>query len=350
MALNQDRGSKTRFAGEETYNIKQFQYPIDLHSNNGLYGGNYVIFYINVAEDSRILKKSKEDIVDPASVPARLRGDAADTGAGWAQTVGGGMIKGAVPGVVAGVAANGLKGGIRGVTKSALKGGVVGVAVGAAGAGVVAIAAGGKMARQQKRLKKAIALHVPNQLNIRYGMNYDAQDTAAQQLALTAASSQILSAAGAGAVTLALTKGPNAELLSAQSGLAPNPKKENLFKSVDFRTFQFDYMFFPRNAEEAANVRNIIKEFKVHMHPEYKDDNNFLFIYPSEFDVFYYNNGVENMNIHRHTSCVLTEMSVNYTPNAMFNTFDDGMPTQINVQLTFKELAILTKQQIEDGF
>jgi hypothetical protein len=41
---------------------------------------------------------------------------------------------------------------------------------------------------------------------------------------------------------------------------------------------------------------------------------------------------------------------VNYTPNAMFNTFDDGMPTQINVQLTFKELDILTKQQIEDGF
>ena len=348
MALNQDRGAATTY--KDQYNIDQYQYPQDLYSNNGLYGGNYVIFYINVAEDSRILKKSKEDTVDPASVPARLRGDGADTDAGVAQTVGGAAIKGAVPGVVAGVAANGLKGGIRGVTKSALKGGVVGAAVGVAGAGVVAIAAGGKMARQQKRLKKAIALHVPNQLNIRYGMNYDAQDTAAQQLALTAASSQILSAAGAGAVTLALTKGPNAELLSAQSGLAPNPKKENLFKSVDFRTFQFDYMFFTRNSEEAANVRNIIKEFKVHMHPEYKDDNNFLFIYPSEFDVFYYNNGVENMNIHRHTSCVLTEMSVNYTPNAMFNTFDDGMPTQINVQLTFKELAILTKQQIEDGF
>jgi hypothetical protein len=43
-------------------------------------------------------------------------------------------------------------------------------------------------------------------------------------------------------------------------------------------------------------------------------------------------------------------MSVNYTPNGAFNTFDDGMPTQINVQLAFLELAILTKAQIQDKF
>ena len=58
------------------------------------------------------------------------------------------------------------------------------------------------------------------------------------------------------------------------------------------------------------------------------------------------------MNLHRHTSCVLKDMSVNYTPNGMFNTFDDGMPTQINVTLSFVELAILTKQNLtsEEGF
>lgn len=350
---NPPRGGATAFSNEK-YNIRQYQYPDDLYTNQGEYGGNYVVFYINVAEDSRILKTASERTVDSKDVPSRLRGDAVDQQATGATTVIGGAITTALPGAAAGAVA-GAKGGIRGVTKGALKGGALGAIPGALGAGAVVDATkdeNGKarMARQQKRLEKAIALHVPNQLNIRYGMNYDVADTLKGQLAESGVADSMLKAGGTAAVVAALTKGPNAELLSAQSGLASNPKKENLFKSVDFRTFTFEYQFFPRSAQEAEYVQNIIYEFKYHMHPEYKDDNNFLFIYPSEFDIFYYNNGQENLHLHRHTSCVLTEMNVNYTPNALFNTFAGGMPTQINIQMTFKELAILTKDQIQDRF
>jgi hypothetical protein len=42
-------------------------------------------------------------------------------------------------------------------------------------------------------------------------------------------------------------------------------------------------------------------------------------------------------------------MAVSYA-QGQFNTFKDGMPTQINVTLTFKELALLTKENIMDGF
>ena len=83
------------------------------------------------------------------------------------------------------------------------------------------------------------------------------------------------------------------------------------------------------------------------MHPEFKSENAFLYIYPSEFDVTYYKGGTENLNIHRHTSCVLTEVNVNYTPNGVFSTFDNGMPTQITLSLTFKELQLLSKETIE---
>jgi hypothetical protein len=90
------------------------------------------------------------------------------------------------------------------------------------------------------------------------------------------------------------------------------------------------------------------------MHPEFKGAGEFLFIYPSEFDIIYYTSGSENQNIHKHTSCVLTEMSINYTPNGVFNTFYEsktggGMPTQINVNLTFRELQILNKELIKEG-
>ena len=365
--INPQRGKPTDFLSNK-YNIEQMQYPQDLYSNNQEYGGNYVIFYINVAEDSRVLTVNKEQTVDPKDVPTRLRGMNSEQQFNSAQAIAGASgataVKVGAPAALAGGVAS-YKKGIVGVAKGAMKGAAVGLAAGAGAAvtsGIITAAAGGKMARQQKRLQKAIALHIPNSLSTRYSANWEAEDTAAFQMAAVGGTelvkalgtlgskSNLTGSVGAIATNLALTKGPEGSALSAASGLAANPKKENLFKAIDFRTFSFEYTFFPRNPAEAQNIRNIIKMFKLHMHPEYKDSNGFLFIYPSEFDIFYYNNGKENLNLHRHTSCVLTEMNVNYTPNSSFTSFENGMPTQINVSLTFKELSILTKKEMEDGF
>ncbi len=148
---------------------------------------------------------------------------------------------------------------------------------------------------------------------------------------------------------MGLAFGPNSGTVSAATGLAFNPRKEQVFKGVDFRTFQIEYQFFPRSSTESRNILNIIKMFKLHMHPEFKDTNKFLYIYPSEFDITYYSNGTENTSIHKHTSCVLTEMTINYTPNSQFTAFADGTPTQINMQLTFRELAQLDKQMVAGG-
>ena len=42
-------------------------------------------------------------------------------------------------------------------------------------------------------------------------------------------------------------------------------------------------------------------------------------------------------------------MNVNYTPQGQFNAFADGTPMQINVDMTFLELALLTKDSIDKG-
>jgi hypothetical protein len=380
-------GVPTTFLSDK-YVVGQYQYPSDLLGNTQEYGGNYVIFYINVAEDSRILKVADEATVDPSDIPPRYQGDMAANNYNTAQTVAGAAGPGAVLGTAAGMAsgissaykaagavrATAASAGIRNVSRLGVAsaaggaflrdtgaGAALGAAPGVAGGLAVSALAGGKMGRQQKRLQKAIALYVPNQLNIRYTMDWQSDDTAGFQMAAAGAtemvkavnplaSSNLLGTVGAIAASVALSKGPGGAAMSAATGLAANPKKENLFKSVSFRTFTFDYKFYPRNSTEAQNVFNVIKQFKLHMHPEYKDQNNFIFIYPSEFDIFYYKNGKENLNLHRHTSCVLTDMAVNYTPNQIFSTFENGMPTHIDVQLSFKEMAILTKAEIEVGF
>lgn len=351
-----DPGDLSKDSGK--YDVQNLSYPEDLFSSDGYrYGGHYTIFYINVAEDSKLIKENKVETVDIAA-DERLRASINQAGLDTKNVVAGSAVLGAAAGTILG-SLGGTGGGAGGIT-----GGVLG----GAAAGVVAAAAGGKLSRQQKRLKSAIALHVPNALNIRYSTTWNEEETGAFQAAamLTEGGMKALSeSVQNGSVNMQSLTGPAASVatalalnapggvgsgLSAASGLAPNPKKEQIFKGVDFRTFTFEYQFSPRSEKELENVNRIIQTFKLHMHPEFKDAASFVFIYPSEFDIHYYYNQGENQYLHRHTSCVLKDMNINYTPNGMFTSFYNGAPTQITVQLTFVELAILTKDQILQGY
>ena len=368
-------GSPTWFQSD-SYTIKNLMYPDDLMSSaNNQYGGNYVIFYINVHEDSYLFKGSEvaknRTVTD---IPPNLRSEASGRFTSG-EVIGAAGIAGAFGGTNVTRSMIGTSG--KDIVKK-----IVGVDIGGAaqvganfGTGALvtgaAIAALGGVANKYKRMESAIALHVPTDLNIRYSANWSETDMAGMIAAATVSDSMsnavseltkgnisqsatdIGNAGGAGInyfVGRGLQTQGIGEFVGKVSGTAANPKKEQLFRNVDFRTFSFNYQFFPRSKGEAQKVQAIIKTFKLHMHPEFKDASNFLYTYPSEFDIYYYQNGQENMNIHRHTSCVLTDMNISYTPMGILSTFEDGMPTQINVQLQFKELALLHKQAIADGY
>ena len=371
-AVPESRYDTKRFVNEQKYEIGNYQYPSDLMGltsvgktteTQPMYGGNYVVFYINVNNESKMVENpdSSNQFVDVDAserVKKYLAGrENKQKDVIAATTVAGGGIGAAITG----------SGGTAG-------GGVFGAAVALVGsASVAANTKNSVFSRPQKRLKSVIALHVPNQLSIRYSAGWGEEETFGIQALIEggeaagralieggkdladkniegAKSSVVEGAKGISTIVANMAlKGPGGGALSALTGLAPNPMKEQIFKGVDFRTFNMEYQFAPRSIEESDNVNRIIKAFKYHMHPEFKDANNFLFLYPSEFDIEYYHQGIENLNIHRHTSCVLTEMNVNYTPNGNFSTFREGRPTQINVSLTFRELTILTKELIAEG-
>jgi hypothetical protein len=336
------------------YQVSGLSYPSDLLSNKA-YGGNYAMFFVNIAVDPKLAVDSslKTDFVEDFDQTTRRRGSIVANNLSFNEVLGAATAVGALK--AGGLA---LLGGSGAAFKSAL-------AVGAANAvGYTAVgtqAASGT--RAQKRLKTAIALHIPNQLLVRYGVSYGEEDTvdfniATDIMKALQSDNKFSNTVDVGKESLANVAlrglGAQSGAASAATGLAANPKKEQVFKGVDFRTFTFEYQFFPRDRDEADNVKNIIDQFKYHMHPEFKGAGELLFIYPSEFDIVYYTNGSENKNIHKHTSCVLTEMSVNYTPNGVFNTFFEsktggGMPTQINVNLTFRELQILNKELVKGG-
>jgi len=153
------------------------------------------------------------------------------------------------------------------------------------------------------------------------------------------------------------------DIFSILSRTALNEHRTQLFKSMRFRSFSFEYHFYPRNPDEAQQIRNIIMMFKYHMHPETGGSNLFL-TYPSEFDIVFYFGTQENaaagdansdqpssarQNLFKISTCALTDFEVDYGGD-QFYTFTDGMPTEISMRMGFMELELLTADRIKEGF
>jgi len=144
------------------------------------------------------------------------------------------------------------------------------------------------------------------------------------------------------------------------TGVVTNPMLELIYQSPSFRTFQFDFMFYPRDEREALETQRIIERLKFHQAPEFSDTFGVGFLIPpSEFDIKFYYAGKENPNIPQIATCVLTSIDVNYAPQG-FSAYEvpnenfpslgrTGMPVAIQLTLQFKEVTYLTKEDFKES-
>jgi hypothetical protein len=212
------------------------------------------------------------------------------------------------------------------------------------------------------RLKDVITLHVSEKPVVKYQTNYtdrelgtlagllvqgSAKETVAQsvkdpeyQAALLASLAKI--------PTLKSKGGLISDILELQSRTKTNPFREVLFESVDYRSFNFSYRFFPKNERETNRVKNIIDLFKINMLPEITSEKLF-YIYPSEFDIEYFYKDSPNRYLHKFARCALVNMEVDYGGD-QFVTFQDGSPVEIGLTLTFRELEQLTSERAANGY
>jgi hypothetical protein len=145
---------------------------------------------------------------------------------------------------------------------------------------------------------------------------------------------------------------------NAITGTVVNPLLEMIYRSPNFRTFQFDFMFYPRNVREAIEVQNILERFRFHQSPELVKGAEGFLIPPSEFEIVFYYNGKQNPNIPAIATCVLTNTTVNLAPNGWSALevpgFDEpllgwtGMPTAIQLTMQFRETTYLTKDNFRN--
>jgi len=190
------------------------------------------------------------------------------------------------------------------------------------------------------------------------GINLAGKDAEGIARSLVASTGQILDKAAKKAVSELAEVVTGAEgteqLINKAQGQADNPYMEVLFDAMQLRTFTYNFTMAPRNEEEAIEIQKIIQLFRFHMAPELRGNQSRFLGLPSQFDIHYMylsKEGIasENNYYNRVATCVLQNCEVNYTPTGV-KSFEDGGPTQTTMTLTFKEIELLTKDKIAEGF
>ena len=347
-----------------SYNVEQFSYPDGIGVDDDKQ--HYLQFFINVRGNSKFNTKTsrdgfKQQLLDDVKVGQgqnRIDPNLAEqqTGAGF-------LLAGAAAGATGGGLADILGGNKGRGIKQTLKNVGTGLLIG--GATAVALKKLDVLkADVPKRLKDVITLHIQDRPAVNYSVQYQ-EDELGLGAGLAAGGSgavdsqgstgdlvkEVATAAGASVVNTlgrVLASSPS-RLLQAGTKTIANPFREQFFERVNFREFNLRHTFMPKSQSEATKVKNIIRMFKFHMHPELAAGKGLFFLYPSEFEIKYFYRGKENPYFNKISTCVLEDMNVEYGGD-IFATFETGEPVEVNMTLRFKELEVLTKERIAEGY
>jgi len=228
-----------------------------------------------------------------------------------------------------------------------------------------------------RRISDAVSIYLPPNVQDSTSATYNDSKTGVAGFLVASGAAALKEGGDAAAITKSIVAGTKgllgdsaaraiggvAELAGAEGvealtkkafGNADNPYMEVLFDSMNLRTFTYNFNFAPKSQEEAYEVQRIIQLFRFHMAPELRPGVNRYLGLPSQFDIHYMflsksGQTSENNFYNKISTCVLQNCDVNYTPNGV-KSFEDGGPTATTMTLTFKEIELLTKDKIAEGF
>jgi hypothetical protein len=346
----------------ETYDVSHLRYPENVAVDPTLQ--HYVCFYINVPEGTATKLSNEKVIGYVKNTGANVNNENAKTG----------LLAAAGAGAGAASSMSLLKVFNKLGGNTSLKGAAI-TALGGAFAGAVggAAVAAAFPKTQYQRISDVITLHLNSVPTSTYNARW--METELGTLGgiisggSSAADSTIMNSGGdmakiamrnaikipgnskMGNTIGTIGGGFNGEAVAAAiTKEIPNPFREQIFKQIDFRTFEFYYHFMPKSQKEMKAVQDIINTFKFHQHPELSDTGLF-FKFPSQFDIVYYFKGEENKYLNKIATCALENCSVSYNNDMnKFSSFNDGAPVEVTMTLVFRELELLTKNRIKDGY
>ncbi len=230
------------------------------------------------------------------------------------------------------------------------------------------------------QLTDAVYLYLPPKLEYEYSANWQKV-----QLGALGTGTSVGGAFGGGISTGAnslfnllngaLTNVPKVENLSLDSligatiGLTFNDNTVQTFDKMNPRSFGFEYVMVARNSTEQSQIENIIKTFKLGMHPVRTKAGGAkgLFlgypavwsIKPSGLNSTFKVRNRDGVTIDNRSSanltkflpatdfCALTNVKVDYTPENNIAMLNGGFVQAVRLSLSFIELTTLTREDIE---
>jgi len=371
LGFNKGRGnnsSPTAGIDNNKHRTKNFSFPLDTEAPAGDFGnhGHYIMFYINQQQDAKLSFSDPEkkdssgsiaSIKSQQKIPSYIKKLQKD-GSYTKVKNSSGLSQGAISFVDDSAYEKPIPKIVR------TKGSTVTV-----------------NRKPTTRLDTAIAMYMPQQVQVVYGAKYtDTEIGAGAAIGMNAVSdfmnnmgfmnvaerqgSQIQGEAIEEAKRLGLKGvdmiGPGMKGLEQAFDMRrasiKAPRMELAFEGVGKRQFQYTFKMMPKNEAESNEIRNIIFAFKSNMLPEFKDGNRAgrRLIVPNTFDIQYMYNGAENTFLHKISTCVCTNVTVAYGGDR-YKTFDgidgDGAPpVDTSITLNFQELEMMSRERIYEGY
>lgn len=227
----------------------------------------------------------------------------------------------------------------------------------------------------------SVTLYMPSGVSVNDNLSYDNVDTGIGGMAVNAAGSS--ANAGEFIDKVKNNAKPIAERVVSQkladfsqekgmvggaagqalinAGEVVNPHTQMLFRSPALRQFSYSFKMIPRSQAEAREIIKIVQFFRIAAYPEVGSGNveggakgtqsleMATFKFPDIFEITYLTKGKKNKNMIQQMQSYLTSVTVTYNTNTP--TFHaDGMPAEVDLQLTFQESKALNRKLIMEGY
>lgn len=149
---------------------------------------------------------------------------------------------------------------------------------------------------------------------------------------------------------------------SIGTATAINPNVELAFRSANLRNMQLNFRLVPLSQQDANEMQKFMDRLKLMMYA--KSDFLWATGYPAKFTVQVKTNGSggnwsnkvlfslgKSKNLdNKYSSCVLTDFQVSYGDGGMYAGHYDGSPGVIDLNLTFQEATLSTRESIQQEY
>ena len=219
----------------------------------------------------------------------------------------------------------------------------------------------------RKTLDSTIQIQMPPTIEVSHKINYADTEIGLLVAGLLAAGQSFSDGINADKAREAITNSAGDEIKNAVSTLAEgigitgaraanqissgkviNNRTELKFEGIDRRAFAFTFRMLPKSSEEAQIIKEIVTLFRYHAMPNFPIGGSLggrTMEVPSTFDISY----VPGRHLHKIDECALESVQVKYGGERT-QFFVDDHPVETEITLQFRELGIITKEKIGEGY